>query len=301
MATTASIDDYNTIADRIYIEGWGLAFTFGAVDQALVGSWSSATACAALSAFCQFVVIQWSAWVRRHPQNQLLRSLNMLATDARWWVATCMVVLLTITLSPLVQQGRWPAIPFLSQWLPTAEFGSLARDTPALGRAINDIQKGGTIYQAWSEHAVVVSLGLPASLVCAIPFGNSDHAAFCESNIYWTNDPRFYPWDHENDDAYLRSLFPNTPKGKFPPAGAAATLWLQNPSKWSWIGAVEQDCEGEGPFYIQSFEHGLIVGPFAYAPGSKYGQFVAIVANGTATAEGANLQAQKCRTLRTGQ
>jgi hypothetical protein len=94
--------DYNAIADRIYIEGWALALIFGAVDQALSGSWLAAILCAIMSAFCQFVVIRWSAWIKAHPDNSLLRTLNQIARDARWWVVTLMVFMAYLALSPHV-------------------------------------------------------------------------------------------------------------------------------------------------------------------------------------------------------
>jgi hypothetical protein len=39
---------------------------------------------------------------------RLVRSLNEVASDARWWVGAAMVSLLVISISPYVEQGRWP-------------------------------------------------------------------------------------------------------------------------------------------------------------------------------------------------
>ena len=100
--------DYNSIADRIYIEGWVLALTFGAVEEWRAGRMATAFLCAVMSAFCQFVVIRWSAWIKTHPNNPALRSLNVIATDARWWVATLMVFIAYLAFSPFVEQQRWP-------------------------------------------------------------------------------------------------------------------------------------------------------------------------------------------------
>jgi hypothetical protein len=99
MSSHDSAADYNAIADRIYIEGWALALIFGAVDQALVRSWGAAVACGVMSAICQFIVIRWAAWIKTHPENPLLRSLNAVATNAGWWVATAMVFVAYLALS----------------------------------------------------------------------------------------------------------------------------------------------------------------------------------------------------------
>jgi hypothetical protein len=38
---------------------------------------------------------------------------NKLASDPRWWIATLAGFLLYVVLSPFIQEGRWPAIPFV--------------------------------------------------------------------------------------------------------------------------------------------------------------------------------------------
>jgi hypothetical protein len=108
MSGQESSANYNAIADRVYIEGWALALIFGTVDKALVGDWWAAFVCAAMSAFCQFVVIRWSAWLKAHPENRLIITLHAVATDARWWIATVVFFLSFIALSPYVEQHRWP-------------------------------------------------------------------------------------------------------------------------------------------------------------------------------------------------
>ena len=100
--------DYNAIADRVYIEGWALALIFGAVDQGLAHQWPAAGLCAVMSAFCQFVVIRWTAWIRTHPDNALLKSLNTIATSAGWWVVTLIVFFLYLTFSNYAQHPRLP-------------------------------------------------------------------------------------------------------------------------------------------------------------------------------------------------
>src|ERR1700733_2552123 len=102
--------DYNSIADRIYIEGWALALTFAAVERWLSGEHVASIGCAIMSAICQFVVIRWATWIKTHPDNRLLRSLNGVATNAGWWVATLMVFLGYLALSPYMQ-GYWPKGP----------------------------------------------------------------------------------------------------------------------------------------------------------------------------------------------
>jgi hypothetical protein len=100
--------DYNSIADRIYIEGWALALTFAAVEQYLAGSLPAAAGCAVMSAVCQFVVIRWAAWIKSHPDNRFLRTLNGVGTNAIWWVITLSIFLGYLALSPYVQEHRWP-------------------------------------------------------------------------------------------------------------------------------------------------------------------------------------------------
>ncbi len=39
---------------------------------------------------------------------QLVKSLNNASTDARWWIAVCFVTLVMISLSPYIEQQRWP-------------------------------------------------------------------------------------------------------------------------------------------------------------------------------------------------
>ena len=108
MSSGADNADYTAIADRIYIEGWALALTFAAVDQWLAGSRISAVVCAILSALCQFAFIRWTAWLKNHPDNRLLRSLSNVSTNAGWWIGTLMVFLAYLALSPYFEDGRWP-------------------------------------------------------------------------------------------------------------------------------------------------------------------------------------------------
>ena len=105
--------DYNAIADRIYIEGWALAFMFGAVDQGLAAAWWQAGLCAILSAFLQFVVIRWSSWLKAHPDNDLIKSIHNIIVQPKWWIATLSCFLLIIFLSPYVEQQRFP----FSSWV----------------------------------------------------------------------------------------------------------------------------------------------------------------------------------------
>jgi hypothetical protein len=58
-------------------------------------------------------------WKTIKPQlnRSVLATLNILASDARWWVTTLLVGLLALTLSPFIEQRRWP-------FLPTAELQS---------------------------------------------------------------------------------------------------------------------------------------------------------------------------------
>jgi hypothetical protein len=100
--------EYNAIADRVYIEGWALALTFAAVEEGRAHAWGVAALCAVLSALCQFAVIRWTAWLKAHPENKLLRGLNALATDVRWWIVTLIALLAFVALSPYVEQQRWP-------------------------------------------------------------------------------------------------------------------------------------------------------------------------------------------------
>jgi hypothetical protein len=60
---------------------------------------------------------------------KLAKSLNHVASDARWWTAVVMVSLLIIAFSPYVEQRRWPFAWMLERPAPVTSTGSDVYDT----------------------------------------------------------------------------------------------------------------------------------------------------------------------------
>lgn len=121
MSTDPNVD-YAAIADRVYIEGWALALTFGAVDQWNGGRWISTVVCGVLSAVLQFAVIKWSAWLKANPDNRLFAKLHDLIPNPLVWIATMAFFLMFISLSPFVQENRLPfASLFSAKTVPSAD------------------------------------------------------------------------------------------------------------------------------------------------------------------------------------
>jgi hypothetical protein len=67
---------------------------------------------------------------------RLTQSLNQVASDARWWTAVAMVSLLVISLSPFVEQRRWPFSSLLQ--------GSPTADAQQPAAAVQEVAKSDT-------------------------------------------------------------------------------------------------------------------------------------------------------------
>ena len=107
MAEPTTGPDESLFAERLYIEGWALALTFGAEEEFRAGGISIGIACAILSLLVQLVVIRWRS-IRNWLGPRFARTADGFVHDFKAWVATLAFFLLVVALSPFAQHGRWP-------------------------------------------------------------------------------------------------------------------------------------------------------------------------------------------------
>ncbi len=144
------------------------------------------------------------------------------------------------------------------------------------GKKQGGIKRGSIAYQAWHEHAIVVWIKDPQSLVCVVPKdAGAGHSAFCENDPFWTPDPIYY-----GNSEKLRAKFLDLPEDKLPPGGGIAQHWLRNPEKWQWIGYVEQECELDSSLYYWRLSNGWIIGVFRYNDKNPTGEIFSISEEG---------------------
>ncbi len=228
-----------------------------------------------------FIFFFWTA-IGHHLKTETQQLIDIFAKSPSTWRGMLFLVLFALVLSPFIEQRR---IPF-SGWfrnIPVSDFDSLQTELgSALGSPHGNIKKVDTgIYHGWHEHAVTVAVGSPTSIVCVFPKESGVHPAFCDTNPFWTPDLRYYPWYSQYDEKFLRSVFPQIARDKYPPAGVVADKWQENSYVWSWIGGVEDDCANpQGPYYIRYSDNGVISGPIGYSPAHTEGQLIAIFTNG---------------------
>lgn len=70
-----------------------------------------------------------------------------IATDARWWVGTILVLLLVVTLSPFVEQRRWPFSAFAPITADVPQAAAAVISPPTTQRAITELlnESGGLL------------------------------------------------------------------------------------------------------------------------------------------------------------
>lgn len=69
-----------------------------------------APAAYAIAAIVVAIIDYKLPWVLAKAGQEPTRTLNLIATDARWWVGIFLVFLLVVALSPFVEQRRWPFV-----------------------------------------------------------------------------------------------------------------------------------------------------------------------------------------------
>ncbi len=73
----------------------------------LYGSYLGGFALLVLSVFFYWSQYKW-VWIKTKISERSLSTINMVATDARWWFGLLGIFLLAAIFSPLVEQHRWP-------------------------------------------------------------------------------------------------------------------------------------------------------------------------------------------------
>jgi hypothetical protein len=96
-----------TAAARALILAFALALAFRCVDRFGPGTYTDSAACG-IGAVGLTIVDFKLKWVLEKAGPGAAKTLNNVATDARWWIVTALVFLLVLTFSPFVEQHRWP-------------------------------------------------------------------------------------------------------------------------------------------------------------------------------------------------
>jgi hypothetical protein len=98
------------LLERAYIEGWVLALTFGAEEELRAGHVGLGLVLVIMTLVGQAIVIKWAMIKTRLAPTfpRFFITFNSLASDARWWVVTLMILLVVVTLSPFIEQHRLP-------------------------------------------------------------------------------------------------------------------------------------------------------------------------------------------------
>ena len=73
----------------------------------LHGSYLGGFALLVLSAFFYWSQYKW-VWIKTKISEQSLSTINVVATDARWWFGLLGIFLLAAIFSPFIEQHRWP-------------------------------------------------------------------------------------------------------------------------------------------------------------------------------------------------
>jgi hypothetical protein len=219
-------------------------------------------------------------WWKTHLERRYRQWLR--AAAPRLVIATLLLAFVYVTAPEIYRRATEP--PSFSNIVAYSEGPNLNNDFVALfkeqeehlGKEIQPIIQGSVAYQAWHEHAVVVWIYYPQSLICVLPRGGSVHRAFCEDDsgmgnnpLYGTNSPRF------------RAIFPGIPDDKLPPLGGVAKHWLEHPDKWKWIGFVEQECQLDGPSYYWRLSNGRTIGVVRLQFDNDAGQLVSFGDDGS--------------------
>lgn len=76
------------------------------------------------------------------------------------------------------------------------------------------------------------------------------------------------------------------PEGRLPPYGGIAHRWLSDPENWEWIGWRNWDCYFQpNDTFAQTFQNGMMLGPFSLSPKNKATQVFVLFNDGTWLAE----------------
>jgi hypothetical protein len=149
-----------------------------------------------------------------------------------------------------------------------------------LGNKIKPISEGSIAYQAWHEHAIVIWIKHPRSIICVVPKdADSGHTSFCEY------DPIPAEPIYNTDSEKFRAMFPDLPEKKLPPFGSIAKHWLRDREKWRWVGYVDQECILAGPSYYWELSNGWIIGVFRLGRESSDGEIFSITNGGKSSVQ----------------
>lgn len=154
-----------------------------------------------------------------------------------------------------------------------------------LGKAVAPFETSHT-YQAVHEQAMVIWIERQFSFY-RLPNDPSKH---------WTRypDPNWQAGPEWYRDADLRHKF-KPPLGLGPPYGGVAVRWSQDESNWKWIGWREWHCYFyPDQVFLQSFEHGTILGPFRLAPSNAAARLIILLDDGTWISESAKSGPPPC-------
>ena len=127
-------------------------------------------------------------------------------------------------------------------------------------------------YQAWHEHAIVLWIEkLPGFVILPI-----------DTNDWIGRDD--ISWDVQlGSDGYVRRMLNRPiPKGKFPPSGSMAKLFLQDPDRWiQKVGWRELDCTYDTELiHFQRFQYGWIIGDFRKRMDLPEGETIVLLDDG---------------------
>jgi hypothetical protein len=150
--------------------------------------------------------------------------------------------------------------------------GVYAKYSARLGKPLADSETGYA-YQATHEHAVVI--------------WSDEQKAFYQLPVdparKWGKYPdpdyqRSPEW--YRDEALRRRFKPPTNLG--PPYAGVANHWVHDPKNWTWIGWREWHCYfTPGVVFVQSFEHGVVMGPFRLHPDNSAAQVFVLHESGS--------------------
>lgn len=234
---------------------WGVlifAFGFEGVVSLVHGDWLPMSV-----GFCGMVgltsmLIHWS---------KLKEKFN----DVRWLIAATMLALIVVTMSPFIEQRRWPF---------TMQVRSVPAEAPHVFDGFNetyDFYKsdlGAPIAAPQVSHGAYEGQHERAMTLLFLPLGN---IFILNNDETWARHPTTN-WDRLNPVTFNPDFLASIPKNRKAPEGGVAWLWSQDPAKWmKELGWLVWSCSMTGTFHYQRFEHGIMMGNLVH--GTKIGGF----------------------------